>query len=95
MRLNSSRLTMDIITWYNLDLPPEEFEAKRPDFTWSIQDVSASSGRLEGCREFVVECKRIGNEEGGTNFNHRYVDLGKVASSVRPTSTAEEAPAEQ
>ena len=62
---------------YNLDLPPDEFEAKRPDFTWSIQDASASSG-LEGCREFVVECKRIGNEEGGTNFNHRYVDLGVV-----------------
>jgi hypothetical protein len=61
----------------NVAEPPEGFEAKIPDFIWSLHDHTAASG-LEGCREFVIECKRIGNERGGTNFNHRYVDQGIV-----------------
>jgi hypothetical protein len=61
----------------NVGEPPEGFEAKIPDFIWSLHDHTAASG-LEGCREFVIECKRIGSEPGGTNFNHRYVDQGIV-----------------
>ncbi len=54
---------------------PDEFESKRPDFAWSLQDHSAPTG-LEGCREFVIECKRLGNGPNLANFNHRYVDRG-------------------
>ncbi len=56
---------------------PEESERKRPDFIWSLHDHAAASG-LEGCREFVVECKRLGDPPGQNTLNHRYVDLGIV-----------------
>ncbi len=55
--------------------PPDEFESKRPDFAWSLQDHTAPTG-LVGCREFVVECKRLGNGPDLPNLNHLYVDRG-------------------
>jgi hypothetical protein len=56
---------------------PEESEGKRPDFTWSLYDHDAVSAS-EACREFVVECKRLGHAGVGHNINHLYVDLGVV-----------------
>ena len=61
----------------NTAVPREEFESKRPDFSWSLHDHTASTG-LEGCREFVIECKRLGNGPDVPNLNHRYVDNGIV-----------------
>lgn len=61
----------------NTGLPPDEFESKRPDFSWSLHDHTAATG-LEGCREFVIECKRLGDGPGQPKFNDRYVDNGVV-----------------
>ncbi len=53
-----------------------EANRKRPDFTWSWQDASSPT-HGEATREFVVECKRLGDATGSV-FSHRYVDEGIV-----------------
>jgi hypothetical protein len=53
----------------------EASERKRPDFAWTLLDHSAPSG-LDGCREFVVECKRLGDKPGDATLSRRYVDNG-------------------
>lgn len=55
--------------------PIQPSDRKRPDFVWSVQDHTAESG-MEGCLEFVVECKRLGDELQESTFGYRYVDDG-------------------
>jgi len=56
------------------DSPPEAVNEKRPDFTWSWQSDSDAT-YSEATREYVVECKRLGDAAGDT-FSNRYVDNG-------------------
>ena len=50
-------------------------EAKRPDFQWSITDISEPDPE-KSSKQFVLECKRLGKPVGTWILNENYVKHG-------------------
>lgn len=50
-------------------------ENKRPDFQWSITDVSEMNPK-KSAKQFVLECKRLGTPKGSWALNKNYVYNG-------------------
>lgn len=50
-------------------------EDKRPDFQWSITDVSETDPK-KSSKQFVLECKRLGNSKGKWILNSNYINNG-------------------
>ena len=50
-------------------------ESKRPDFQWTITDISESDPE-KSSKQFVLECKRLGQPVGNWILNKNYVNHG-------------------
>lgn len=50
-------------------------ESKRPDFQWSVTDISEPKPE-KSSKQFVLECKRLGQPVGTWILNKNYVDHG-------------------
>ena len=50
-------------------------ESKRPDFQWSITDISEPDPKRSS-KQFVLECKRLGKPVGTWILNKNYVNHG-------------------